>query len=146
MRVAKEVELDISGLAVALQGLDYARRGQPLVNEKGECGDVKRETFRLARPVEEWFPKGGELLYGVLEAANRGPDSPIVELQLSRGVKDMRRIELCRFLDTAQQKLRKITGAVLSVPFQRWRERRVVPLGDGGLFLLELRLRPYLRA
>ena len=131
---------------MALEGVDDRRGGQTLMDEKRKRGNVEREAFCLACPVEERLAHRRELVYRVLQPANSCPCCVVVELQLARGVEHMRRRQLGGVLDASQQKIREIPGAILSVPLQRGRQRRVIAVGDGRLLLLELRLRSDLGA
>jgi hypothetical protein len=58
----------------------------------------------------------------------------------------VRRIELGRLVDLRKQPFPELARTVLPIPIERRRERRVVPIRLRWLLLLELRLRPDVRA
>ena len=81
------------------------------------------QPLGLAGPIEERAAQAPEVLDRLVERANRGTDGPVGGAQLAGLAEDLRRREGGCLGDEPQKPLTDLSGRLLPVPFELWRER-----------------------
>ena len=129
------------------QRLDDGLGREALVDEERQRRDVEREALGLAGPVEE---RPTEALQRARRP--RASERTVTSTRPSSARNSCGESNAwgagsaAPFSISAEQPLAQLARAVLAVPVERGRERRVVAPGRGRLLLAELRLRADVRA
>src|SRR5208337_4134502 len=138
--ITEKVELDFDRLAMPAKRLDDSRRGQPFVHEQGKCRHVEGEPLRFACPVQERLSERSQLIDRILKISNSRLDCAVIEDELTGLFEGVRRLELRCIPNAADQPIRKVPNAVLSIPIECRGEGGVVSICRGRLLLSKLRL------
>ncbi len=137
---AEEIESQL--LLVRAQGFQDTLYREAFVHEQGKAGDVEAQPLGLARPVEK---RAGEAAQAYLSTRICAWNCPYLRCNLREA---SNRGQLAqapgRRRELSDRFLRLVTGAVVAIPLQFGRQRRVVTILARLLLLLEARLSPHI--